>query len=338
MMSMQPSAPMLIGHRGAPGYRPEHTASSYLLAFAQGVDAVEPDLVVSNDGVIVIRHENEISGTTDVSERPEFAERRTTKVVDGQTLEGWFAEDFSWAELRTLRCVERVPDLRPENTAYDGEERMLCLRDLIELVDDWNLTHEASVGLVIELKHVDFLARAGHDLVSLMLADLAAAGWSDRPDLLTIECFELDPLDRLREAGVNAGLVFLMESSGCPPEQVARLGAAAVEYAWYRSNEGLDSLIGRVDGISLAKRDLLRCDEDGWAVGPNDVVQRAHDRGFAVFTWTLRPENAYLTPGFRLGSDRAYEGDWQGEWRMILESGVDGVFLDHPDLFAQVLP
>lgn len=338
MTSTQPSSPMLIGHRGAPGYRPEHTASAYLLAFAQGVHAVEPDLVVTNDGVIVIRHENEISGTTNVAEHPEFADRRTSKVVDGVTLEGWFTEDFSWAELSTLRCKERIPELRAENTEYDLEEPLLRLVDLIELVDDWNRTHEASVGLVIELKHVAYFASIGHDLVFMLLRDLADTGWHERPDLLTIECFELGPLDQLRELSVAAQLVFLMESTGCPPDQLAALGDGATEYAWYRTNEGLDSLVDRVDGISLAKRDLLDFDEDGWASGPNDVVERAHARDLLVFTWTLRPENAYLTPGFKLGSSRAQEGDWQGEWEMILETGVDGVFLDHPDLLAEVLP
>lgn len=338
MTSMQPDKPILIGHRGAPGYRPEHTASSYLLAFAQGVQAVEPDLVVTQDGVIVIRHENEISGTTNVADHPEFADRRTTKIVDGITLEGWFTEDFSWAELSTLRCKERIPELRSENTQFDLEEPLLRLSDLFELVDDWNRTHEANVALVIELKHVAYLAAIGHDLVALLLRDLASAKYDDRPDLVTIECFELSPLDRLRELDVQAQLVFLMESKGCPPDQVTELGEAAKPYAWYRTNEGLDSLTGRVDGISLAKRDLLEFDEDGWATGPNDVVDRAHDRDLLVFTWTLRPENAYLTPGFKLGSRREQEGDWQGEWEMILETGVDGVFLDHPDLFAGVLP
>ena len=329
--------PLLIGHRGAPGYRPEHTASAYLLAFAQGVDAVEPDLVVSRDGVIVIRHENEISGTTDIADHPEFAARHTTKVVDGVELTGWFTEDFTWDELATLTCRERVPELRTENVAYNDTERMLRLSDLIDLVDKWNASHEKPVGLVIELKHVDFLQQQGHDLVGLMQTALEVSGWDEKPELLRIECFEIDPLDRLREAGTLAQLIFLMESKGSPPDQISMFGDIAHEYAWYRTDAGLDSLMGRVHGISLSKRDLLQVNNLGQAVGVQDIVQRAHKRGLVVFTWTLRPENGFLVPEFRSAGSRAERGDWREEWRLILSTGLDGVFLDHPDLLAEVL-
>lgn len=337
MTSPSQPRPLLIGHRGAPGYRPEHTASAYLLACEQGVDAVEPDLVVSRDGVVVIRHENEISGTTDVADHPEFADRRTTKVVDGVELTGWFTEDFTWEELATLRCRERVPELRSGNAAYNDTERILRLSDLIGLVDRWNLEHVKPVGLVIELKHVDFLKRQGHDLVGLMLKELETSGWDKKPELLTIECFEIDPLDRLREAGTLARLIFLMESKGSPPDQISMHGETAHEYAWYRSDAGLDSLMGRVHGISLSKRDLLQVGKLGNAEGVRDVVQRAHARGLLVFSWTLRPENGFLVPGFRSSDSRAEWGAWRDEWRLLLSTGLDGVFLDHPDLLAEVL-
>lgn len=329
--------PMLIGHRGAPGYRPEHTASSYRLAFAQGVDAVEPDLVASSDGVLVIRHENEISGTTDVAERPEFASRRTKKIVDGEQLTGWFAEDFTWDELRTLRCRERVAQLRPQNVRYDYAEPMLRFEDLLALIDEGSAEHGRSIGVVIELKHVHFLREQGHDLVALTLEALERAGWADRRDRVTFECFELGALDRVREADAGARLVFLLESTGAPADEVATSGADATSYEWYRSDAGLDSLVGRVDGISLAKRDLLRVNALGKAVGVTDIVARAHARGLVVFTWTMRPENGFLTPGFRAGTKRAEWGDWRDEWRLILSTGLDGVFLDHPDLLAEVL-
>lgn len=337
MTSRAFSAPMLIGHRGAPGYRPEHTASSYLLAFEQGVDAVEPDLVVSQDGVIVIRHENEISGTTDVADHVEFADRRTTKVVDGISLTGWFTEDFTWDELSSLHCRERIPGLRPENKEHNDSEPMLRLCDLIGLLDGWNAAHDRQVGLVIELKHVNFLREAGHDLVGLMIEELEASGWDRKPELLTIECFEIDPLDRLREFGTRAQLIFLLESKGSPPDQLAMYGSQAHEYAWYRTDAGLDSLMGRVHGISVSKRDLLRVNSLGKAVGIQDIVQRAHTRGLLVFTWTLRPENGFLVPGFRSGMQRANWGDWRDEWKLILSTGLDGVFLDHPDLLREVL-
>ena len=327
---------MLIAHRGASGYRPEHTESCYRLAFEQGVDAVEPDIVVSSDGVLLVRHENEISGTTDVADRPEFASRRATKVVDGVTLTGWFAEDFTWTELQMLRCVERVPELRPLNTGFDGDEPMLSLRQLLRLLDEVSASREKPISAVIEIKHAHALGEAGHDLVALLLAELEHAGWHDRPAQLVIECFELAPLERLRDAGLAAQFVFLIESAGAPADEVALLGADARSYEWYRSDAGLDALSGRVHGISLAKGDLLQLNARGVAVGVNDIVQRAHSRGLTVFTWTLRPENRHLTAGFRRGSQLGAWGDWQAEWRLILSTGVDGVFLDHPDLLARL--
>ena len=319
---------LLIGHRGAPGHRPEHTVSSYRLAFASGVDAIEPDVVVSRDGVLLVRHENEISGTTDVAARPGFADRRTRKTVDGEALEGWFAEDFTWAELATLRARERVPRLRPASAAFDGEEPILRLRDVLTLVDAESRRHDRAFEVVIELKHVDFLARQGHDLVALLLAELAACGWADRPERLVIECFELAPLRRLRADGWAGRLVFLMEHAGGPADIAEGTGE---DYAWFRSDAGLDELAGLgVHGISLDKLDIL-ADPDP----ETGIVARAHARGLAVFTWTLRPENHFLDPRFRGAGGEDEWGDWRGEWRLIRDSGVDGVFVDHPELWRR---
>ncbi len=169
-----------------------------------------------------------------------------------------------------------------------------------------------------------------------MLAELEAAGWQQKQPQLVIESFELAPLERLRDAGLVAEYVFLLESAGAPADELATPGVKARSYEWYRSNAGLDSLAGRVHGVSLSKRDLLRVTARGQVVGVEDVVQRAHARGLKVFTWTLRPENRYLTAGFRQGSQHGAWGDWREEWRLILSTGLDGVFLDHPDLLAMV--
>lgn len=324
--------PLVIGHRGAPGHRPEHTASAYRLALASGADAVEPDVVVSSDGVLVVRHENEISGTTDVADRPEFAGRWTRKAVDGALIEGWFAEDFTWAELSTLRARERLPLIRPENTAYDGVEPILRLRDVLAIVDAESAARGREFGAVVELKHVHGLRELGHDLVALLRSELDAAGWSGRPDRLIVECFELEPLDRLRAAGLRARTIFLMEHAGSPADEAARSGSGALgkqSYAWYRGPEGLDALEGRVDGVGLDKRDILK---------EPAVVPRAHERGLAVLAWTLRPENRFLAPSYRQGGGEAARGDWRGEWSAILRSGVDGAFVDHPELFAALDP
>lgn len=324
-------APLVIGHRGAPGYRPEHSASAYRLACELGADAVEPDIVLTRDGVLVVRHENEISGTTDVAQRPEFASRRTTKTVDGKRHTGWFTEDFTWAELSTLRCRERLGRVRPDNRDYDGREPILRLRDVLAIVDEQTAHLGRELQVVVEVKHAAYYLGLGHDIGALLLEELAATGWDARPDRLIIECFELGVLDRLRAAGVAATLVFLAERFGSPADEPVA-GEPVRSYAWYRSDAGLDLLASRVDGISVAKGNLLRVNALGRAAGPTTLVRRAHERGLRVFTWTLRPENRYLNIRFQTSLRGAEWGDWQSEFGMVLSSGVDGIFVDHPDL------
>lgn len=329
-MPEQP-APLVIGHRGAPGYRPEHSASSYRLACELGADAVEPDVVATRDGVLVVRHENEISGTTDVATRPEFASRRTTKVVDGKRHAGWFTEDFTWAELSTLCCRERLARVRPDNRGYDDREPILRLRDVLAIVDEQSARLGRQLGAVVEVKHAAYFASLGYDLGTLLLEELAATGWDARPERLVIESFELGALDRLRESGARASLVFLAERFGSPADEPVA-GAPARSYAWYRSDAGLDLLASRVDGVSVAKGNLLRVNALGRAIGPTGLVQRAHARGLRVFTWTLRPENRYLNLRFQTSLRGGEWGDWRSEFGMVLSSGVDGIFVDHPDL------
>ncbi|GAA1328341.1 glycerophosphodiester phosphodiesterase [Nonlabens tegetincola] len=326
---------MVIGHRGAPGYRPEHTEAAYRLACELGADAVEPDVVVSRDGVLVVRHENEISGTTDVASRKEFASRRTTKVVDGKRLTGWFTEDFTWAELSTLRCVERLKRVRADNRAYDRQQPMLRLRDVLRIIDDESGRGGRDLAVVLEVKHAEYFRSIGVDIAALIQDELGRCGWADRPERLIIECFELDVLRRLRQAGVRASYVFLAERLGSPADELARAeagGPRARSFEWYRSNEGLDYLRTQVDGISVDKGSLIRTNAIGLAAGPEDLPARAHERGLRVFTWTLRPENRYLNLRFHSSLSGTDWGDWQSEFALVLASGVDGIFVDHPDL------
>lgn len=322
---------LVIGHRGAPGYRPEHSEASYRLAFDLGVDAVEPDIVVSKDGVLVVRHENEISGTTDIAKRPEFAHLRTTKVVDGKKYTGWFTEDLTWAELSTLRCRERLSKLRPDNVAFDGEQPILRLSDVLALVDEESRRLGRELRAVVEIKHAAFYASIGVNIGALLLEQLDRSGWADTPERLIIESFELGVLDELRLAGVQGSLIYLTERFGSAADE-PQPGASARNYAWYRSDEGLDLLADRVQGISVAKGSLLKLGALGRASGPTDLVERAHARGLRVFTWTLRPENRYLNVRFQTSLKPAEWGKWQSEFAMILASGVDGIFVDHPDL------
>ena len=319
--------PIVIGHRGAPGYRPEHTESSYRLACELGADAVEPDIVATSDGVLVVRHENEISGTTDVASRPEFAHRRCTKTIDGERLTGWFTEDFTWAELSTLRSVERLPKTRPANRDFNGSEPMLRLRDLLRIVDQESSRRGHYVDLVIEIKHAAYFLTCGYDLGALVRAELAATGWADRMNRVTFECFELGVLRGLTDLRVlGAKLVFLTEDRGFPADD-----PTGRSFRWYSTRRGLKYLGTQVDGISLDKKSLLKRKMFG-GVRVSSVVRRAHRRNLLVFTWTLRPENVFLHPRFSRRGGKAAHGDWRREFSLLMRSGLDGVFADHPDL------
>ncbi len=294
---------LVIAHRGASGYRPEHTAAAVRLGFALGADAVEPDLVPTKDGVLVVRHEPEVSETTDVADHPEFADRRRVVEIDGHRLDGWFTVDFTWQELARLRARERLPRLRQESASHDGEEPILRFRDLLDLLSDATGGVATRSGrppvLVAEIKHAGIFGALGFDMADLFLAELG-----DRlpPERIVVESFELPVLVRLRELGFAGRLVLLSES---PIDLVA--------------------LPEAIDGVSYDKALLL-------AAGGGYLVAEAHALGRFVYTWTLRPENAFLARRFRGGGGPGDRGDWAAEAAAILAAGVDGVFADCPDL------
>lgn len=323
--------PLVIGHRGAPGYRPEHTRSSYDLALAMGVDAVEPDVVLTRDGVCVVRHENEISGTTNIADLPQYADRRTTKVVDGITLTGWFTEDFTWDELSELRSRERIPKLRPSSASFDDQQGILRLTDVLSLVREASLEQGRQIGVVVEIKHAAYFAQRGLLHTPALLRDFAETGWSHGSRALTIESFEQSALTELQRAGLPATYIYLMEDRGTAADLVGAAGPAAVTYAQQRSLRGLDRLAQEVDGISVDKRVILAPDRFGVSRGPSSIVEDAHARGLRVFTWTARCENAFLLRGFRTGA-KAEMGNYEAEWAILRDAGIDGVFVDHADI------
>ncbi|TFD71805.1 glycerophosphodiester phosphodiesterase family protein [Cryobacterium sp. Hb1] len=328
---------IVIGHRGASGHRPEHTRAAFDLAFALGADAVEPDLVATRDGVLVIRHENEISGTTDVATRTEFGARRTEKHVDGKLVTGWFTEDFTWAELSTLRARERLPNLRQSNTTFDGQQPILRLRDLFDLVDAAAEQTDRVLGIVAEIKHANYFAGLDLPLAELFAAEVSAAGWNT--DRLTVESFEPSVLAQVRAQGVRGKRIFLLEDQGYPADQVAEHGAGALRYIDHLTPDGLANLAAgpeSIDGISVVKSLILETDDGGDVVGASALVDDAHKAGLEIYCWTLRPENKFLAKTFRRGIRRADFGHWQAEFRLILETGIDGVFADHPDLAVHV--
>ena len=328
--------PIVIGHRGASGYRPEHTRSAYELAVALGADAVEPDIVATRDGILVVRHENEIGATTDVAAHPEFTGRRTSKVIDGIRLTGWFTEDFTWAELRTLRARERLPEVRKASATFDDRFPLLRLRDVFKLVDRLSGRVRRPIGVVAELKHATYFASIGLPLDELFAAEVNNAGWNAGDGRLTIESFERSLLDQIYARGIYGKRVFLLEARGKPFDEVALLGPKARHYADYLSDTGLYGLSGKVDGISVPKSLILATDAAGHVSGASDLVDAAHAADLEIYCWTLRPENRYLAKTFRRGRLRADFGDWQSEFRTIMGTGIDGVFADHPDLAVLV--
>ncbi len=306
---------LVIGHRGAPGSLPEHTRSSYEFAIASGVDAVEPDVVVSRDGVLVVRHENEISGTTDVEAHPEFADRRTSRVVDGEELTGWFAEDFTWDELATLRARERLPHLRAASATHDDAEPILRCAISFALVRGPRHPPRDRAQARAFLR----AARVGS---AALLATSSPVPPGPSPSRSSRSSPSSSPSCARAVTPPNTCSSSRTRGAGRSPLR-ARDGARAQTYADMTSAAGLAALADVVDGISLDKTLIL---------ADMSLVAAAHDRGLRVYTWTCRPENAFLDPRFRRGEDPARFGDWQGEWQMLRDAGVDGVFVDHADL------
>ncbi len=327
-MSSQPH-PLVIAHRGASGYRPEHTRAAYELAIALGADAIEPDIVATRDGVLVLRHENEISGTTDVARRAEFADRRTTKTIDGRRITGWFTEDFTWDELRTLRAIERLPKLRRTGATFDGRYPVLRLRELMEILDDGADRLRRGVAMVAEIKHATYFASIGLPLDELFAAEIA--GWATDDNLL-VESFEQTVLTQIRDRGVPGRYVYLAESQGAPADLVAADGAKARSYAAHLTDAGLARLAGEVDGVSVDRALVLRRDQAGNVTGTTDLIERARAAGLSTYIWTYRAENQFLPRNQRIGSRPGRIGDWAAAFRDLADTGVDGIFADQPDL------
>lgn len=323
VLAMPAHAQIVIAHRGASGERPEHTLAAYELAIEQGADFIEPDLVVTKDGVLVARHENEISGTTNVADRREFAGRKTTKTIDDQQITGWFAEDFTLAELRTLRAKERLPQIRPANTRFDGQFAVPTLADVIALVRAKEAETGRRIGLYPELKHPSFLAEQGHDVVTLLVDQLHEAGYRSAGEPVFIQCFEVASLVRLA-ALTELRTIQLVAAQGGPADRPELTYAAMLEPARLSGIAAYTGGIGADIGLIL--------NPDGT---PTGLVAAAHAAGLEVHAWTLRKENAFLPPALRRGEDPAASGDYAALWRLLAEAGVDGVFTDNPREAAQ---
>jgi glycerophosphoryl diester phosphodiesterase len=325
----QVAEPLVIGHRGASGYRPEHTLASYRLAIRMGADYIEPDLVSTKDGVLVARHENEIGGTTDVAQHPEFADRRTTKTIDGRQVTGWFTEDFTLAELRTLRAKERLPQVRPDNTRYDGKFQVPTFDEVLDLAARESRRRGVTVGVYPETKHPTYFDSIGLSLEQPLVRALKAHHL-DRPNApVFVQSFETSNLRELSRE-VKVPLVQLVDSSGAPYDLVAKGDKRT--YRDLVTPAGLRDVATYADAVGANKDLVLPRDADGSTGKSSDLVDDAHDAGLRVHVWTLRRENQFMATNFRDGTDPNAAGDLAAETRAFLDAGVDGVFSDNPDL------
>ena len=312
-----PSRPLVIGHRGASGYLPEHTLASYALAMLQGADFIEPDLVATRDGVLVARHENEIGATTDVAMHAQFASRQRRQLVDGQAVEGWFVEDFTLAELKTLRARERIPQLRPGNAQYDGEFEVPSFDEVLELLAGVNASRriagQSLVGVYPETKHPTHFRELGLPLEPALLTALAGA-LHGAP--VFIQSFEAGNLRQLR--------------GECSHPLVQLLNEDFVMNA-----ADLEAIARYAHAIGVPKSLVMKESQD--LLLPTTLVREAHAARLAVHVWTFRAENAFLPATLRRGTAAQEHGDIVAELKFHLSAGADALFCDQPDIGRAVV-
>jgi len=315
--------PIIIAHRGASGERPEHTLAAYRLAIEQGADFIEPDLVLTSDGILVARHENEISETTDVADRPEFADRKAVKTIDGTRHEGWFTEDFTLAELKTLRAKERLPELRAANMQYDGRFDIPTFEEILQLLQQHEKQSGKRIGVYPETKHPSYFASIGLAHEAPLLALLAQYGLDSADDPIFIQSFEVGNL-KILATKTDVRLVQLVAGEGGPPDDQGR------SYASMLTAKGLSKIAAYADGLGPAKDLVIGRNVVGQLSAPTGLVEAAHKVGLVVHPWTFRKENYFLPTGFKSGINPRDPGDLAGEVRAFVAAGVDGLFSDNP--------
>ncbi len=322
----------VYAHRGASALLPEHTLAAYAQAIGDGADYIEPDLVMTRDGVMVARHENEIGGTTDVAAHPEFAARRTTKLIDGKRVEGWFSEDFTLAELRTLRARERLPELR--GTAFDGEFRIATLEEIIAFVVQQARRSGRGIGLAPEIKHGSYFRGIGLPMEERLL-DALRGNPSTQVAPIRVQSFETATLRQLRARigrQSNIRLLQLLGEAQAMPADVA-LAGGDLTYARMATPAGLREVAGYADAIGVERRALLPLDAQGRLAAPTPLIADAHAAGLQVVAYTFRPENPFLPPALRQGAANARNPQGSvAEIRAYLQAGIDAFFTDDPAL------
>lgn len=334
MAAAKTKHPIVIAHRGASAERPEHSLAAYERAIDLGADFIEPDLVMTEDRVLVARHENEISGTTDVADRPEFADRRATKYIDGEAVTGWFTEDFSLAELKTLRVKERLPHLRPGNTAYDGQEAIPTLQEIIDLVRRKERELGRIIGIYPETKHPTYFYSIGMPMELELVRVLHRNGYTGRSAPVFIQSFEVHNLKQLRTL-TELPLVQLMLASSAPYDFIE--AGDKRTYADMATPEGLKEIATYADAIGVQKELVVPRTAEGDLAEPSRLVANAHAAGLTVHAWTFRSENFFLPRRWRSNQlNPAGRGDAEAELEYFIRLGLDGVFADDTAIAVRV--
>lgn len=327
--------PLVFAHRGASALRPEHTLAAYAKAIVDGADYVEPDLVCTRDGVLVARHDAWLNETTDVARRAEFAGRRTRKTIDGETHEGWFVDDFTLAEVKTLRAVERIPQSRPGSAQFDGMFQVVTFEEIIDFVAAQSAALGRVIGLVPELKSSAYFARAGLPLEDRFMATLAAHDYTRRHPV-EIQSFEVANLKYVRDKLGRRANLRLMQLVGAPAQRPADVAAAngALTYGQMCSPAGLKEIAAYADVFAPPTRMLIPLKKDGFLDQPTALVADARAAGLRVETWTFRPENRFLAADFRnaAGDHARNPAGSVAEIKRYLQLGLDGFFTDDPAL------
>ena len=335
-------AVLVLGHRGASGERPEHTLMAYRLAIEEGADFIEPDLVATKDGHLVVRHENEISGTTDVAARREFAARKARKVIDGETITGWFTEDFTLAEFKTLRARERLPELRPDNAKFDGQFSVPTFDEIIEFVAAESKKRGRVVGIYPEIKHSTYFRNIGLPMEDAVLAAIRKHAYTAQTAPLFIQSFEIANLEYLRgKLGDLAPRVKLIQLLGEAKEQPYDTVANGrpLDYAQMMQPQGLAKIAKYADAIGPNKLSVIPRTADGKLGAPTTLVADAHAVKLLVHPYTFRPENYFLPGNLRAPGTPATrnEAGAIAEIRAYLDAGIDGFFTDDPALGRRAL-
>jgi glycerophosphoryl diester phosphodiesterase len=323
------ATPLVIGHRGASGYRPEHTLASYELAARLGADYIEPDLVSTKDGVLVARHEPEISGTTDVASHPEFADRKLTKSLDGTQVTGWWTEDFTLAELKTLRAVERIPQVRQHNTVFNGRYEVPTFQEIIDLSKRLSRELNRDIGIYPETKHPTYFRKVGLELEPKLVQALTRNGLNNPHAKVFVQSFEVTNLKALKRS-LRVPLIQLTSATGAPFDFTDSGDPRG--YADLLTPAGLRGVAVYADGIGPAKDQVIPRDAAGTLAAPTALVGDAHAAGLKVHPYTFRVENSFLPVNLRTSANPAEYGNLFSELSAYWAAGVDGVFTDNADI------